>query len=333
MIERVFTAFRWLDHLRKTARRRRNPSHAARLPFPVRCDRPRRLDADLWAGCRGPAAGDARKNSPVCPSQTDAGSHVRSREETEQPTLAVLQVDPPNADPAEQEDQAAAQNPPSATAGYRIITTIAAIPAPDASSNGTPAPSPAPSNSISTTAAGMAASANANTAELSEPPPSVVASVDADNVAKPDITETAVIQTDVIKSDVGVSDVAETMTSPLQSNFAPPLPVSRPAQVANVSHRPRNIPPWIGHHLFAKRNRHRKVIPAITSFAISCSQPCPTANFAVRLSLFRRVQVAIGGPSCESPSDMSRGRALDRARRGDPAPASAPPATRRSRRS
>lgn len=184
-----------------------------------------------------------------------------SREETEQPTLAVLQVDPPNADPAEPEDQAAAQNPPSATTGPQPeFTAIAAIPAPDASSNGTPAPSPAPSNSISTTAAGMAASANANTAELSEPPPSVVASVDADNITKPDITETAVIQTDVIKSDVGVSDVAETMTSPLQSNFRPPLPVSRPAQVANVTPSAAKHPSVDRPSSVAKRNRHRKVV-------------------------------------------------------------------------
>ena len=62
-----------------------------------------------------------------------------SREETEQPTLAVLQVDPPNADPAEPEDQAAAQNPPSATTGPQPeFTAIAAIPAPDATAMARP---------------------------------------------------------------------------------------------------------------------------------------------------------------------------------------------------
>jgi hypothetical protein len=181
-----------------------------------------------------------------------------SPREAEQPMLAVLQVDPPNADPAEPKpDQVAAQNPPLATTDPQPkLTSIAAILAHDATSAAassvTPATSPAPSDSVSPTSTDTA-SAHANTAEPSEPPPSVVASVDAGDVAKPDITKTT-----AIKTDVEVSDVAETMTSPFGSNFKPPLPVSRPAQVAEVT-------PWAAKQLsakpaVAKRNRHRKVV-------------------------------------------------------------------------
>ena len=82
-----------------------------------------------------------------------------SPREAEQPTLAVLQIDPPNADPAEPEDQAAAQNAPLATTDPQPkLTSIAAILAPDATSAAAssvpPAASPAPSNSVSPTASG-----------------------------------------------------------------------------------------------------------------------------------------------------------------------------------
>jgi hypothetical protein len=186
-----------------------------------------------------------------------------SREETEQPMLAVLQVDPPNADPAEPKpDQAAAQKPPLATTDPQPkLTSIAAILALDATSAAassvTPATSPAPSDSVSPTATDTA-SAHANPAESSEQPLSVVASVDAGNVTKPDLRKTTAIKTDVIKPDVGVSYVAETMTSPFGSNFRPPLPVSRPAQVADVT--PSAAKPSAKPAVVAKRNRHRKVV-------------------------------------------------------------------------
>jgi hypothetical protein len=184
-----------------------------------------------------------------------------SREETEQPMLAVLQVDPPNADPAEPKpDQAAAQNPPLATTDPQPkLTSIAAILALDATSAAassvTPAATPAPSNSVSPTARDTAASSNATTAEASDEPPSVVASADAGNVTKPEITKTTTIKT---KSDVVVSDVAETMISPFGNNFRPPLPVSRPAQVAEVTPAAAKQPS--AKPAAAKRNRHRKMV-------------------------------------------------------------------------
>jgi hypothetical protein len=183
------------------------------------------------------------------------------REGTEQPTLAVLQVDTPAAHPTEPApDQA--EHPATTAPGAQPESTAAAPPATDAPSvatdSATPAASAAPSAPVSP-AADTAPSADSVAAEPSEPPPRVEPSLKADDAAKPDIAKTDVTKSDAAKSDVGASDVAATMTSPFGKHFKAPLPVNRPAQAAQVAdptppaaERSAAKPPRA-----AKRHRHR----------------------------------------------------------------------------
>jgi hypothetical protein len=197
-----------------------------------------------------------------------------SREETQPPTLAVLQVDPRAADPAEPSlDQTEAQHVVMAAPSVQPESTASAPPAADAhpvadaspsaaTGAATPAASPASSNSVLPPAANMAASADAAAAKPSEPPPGVETSVEAGDTAKPNVAKADTAKSDAPKSDVGASDVAETMTSPLGEHFRPPLPGSRPAQIAQAADptapaakRSSTKPPAV-----AKRHRHRKVV-------------------------------------------------------------------------
>ncbi|MEH6951232.1 hypothetical protein V4R08_07770 [Nitrobacter sp. NHB1] len=210
-----------------------------------------------------------------------------SREETEQPTLAVLQVDIPAAHPAEPEsNQAEAQHPATAAPGAQPESTGTAPPAADApraadapsvaTDSATPAASPEPSDSVPPATADTTPStdAAAASAEPSEPPPGVETSVEAGDDAKPDTAKTDATKPDVTKSDaansdattseVGASDVVETMTSPFGEHFRAPLPVNRPARANQVADptppaakRSAANPPRAArrHH-----HRHRRVI-------------------------------------------------------------------------
>ncbi|ABE63682.1 conserved hypothetical protein [Nitrobacter hamburgensis X14] len=192
-----------------------------------------------------------------------------SREETEQPTLAVLQVDTPTAHPAEPvPDQAEAQHRMTAApdAQPEAATAPAATDAPSASTdNATPAASPEPSDPVPP-AADTASSADAAAAEPSDPPPSVEPSLKAGDAVKPDTAKT-----DAAKSDVGVSDVAETMTSPFGEHFTAPLPVNRPAQAAQIADptpaakRSSAKPPRAAkRHRRATRPSHRSSQPVVS---------------------------------------------------------------------
>jgi hypothetical protein len=199
-----------------------------------------------------------------------------SREETEQPTLAVLQVDTPAAHPAEPgPDQAEAQHPVTAAPGAQPEST-AVSPAADApraadvpsvaTDSATPAASPESSDSVPPATADTTPSTDAAAAKPSEPPPP---QVKAGSAVKPDTAKTDATKSDVPKSDattseVGASDVVETMTSPFGEHFRAPVPANRPAQAAQVADsttpaakRSTAKPPRAArrHH-----RRHRRVI-------------------------------------------------------------------------
>jgi hypothetical protein len=199
-----------------------------------------------------------------------------SREETEQPTLAVLQVDTPAAHPAEPEsNQAEAQHPATATPGAQPESNAAANAPRDADApsvatdSATPAASPEPSDSVPPATTDTTPSTDADAAKPSEPPPGVETSVEAGDDAKPDTAKTnatkpEVPKSDAANSDVGASDVVETMTSPFGEHFKAPLPVNRPAQAAQIADptppaakRSSAKPP---HAARRHRRRHRRVI-------------------------------------------------------------------------
>lgn len=189
-----------------------------------------------------------------------------SREETERPTLAVLRVDTPAADSAEpRTDQAEAQQPVTTPTDVQSEANSVALPTTDGSSPATDGVTPSASTASSSSAplqvADTASSTDAVTAKSSEPAQDAEASVDAADTVKPDIAKTDAAKSNVT-SDVGISDVVETMTSPLGEHFRPPLPGSRPAQIAQAADptpptakRSSTKPPPI-----AKRRRHRKVV-------------------------------------------------------------------------
>lgn len=167
-----------------------------------------------------------------------------SREETQQPTLAVLQVDTPAAGPAL--EQTETSHPPTAAPDAPPESTGAAPPAADtpsaATDTTTSAASPASSDSVTPPAANLPSAEAA--AETPSEPSRVETSVEAGDAVKPDIAETDAAKSDVTKSDVAkseapksetaASDVAETMTSPFGAHFKPPLPGHRPTQIAQA---------------------------------------------------------------------------------------------------
>jgi hypothetical protein len=148
-----------------------------------------------------------------------------SREEPQQPTLAVLQVDTPAAEPP-------------------------AADAPSAAADGT---APAAPPELSETATPHTADPAPSTEAVAEKPselPRAEAPVEAKDAVKPDAEKIEDVKTDatktgsakpdlakpdVAKSDAGASDVAETMTSPFGAHFKPPLPGHRPTQLAQTA--------------------------------------------------------------------------------------------------
>lgn len=173
-----------------------------------------------------------------------------SREDTQQPTLAVLQVDTPAAGPTPEHAEA-----PVATApGAQPDSTDIVLPAADAASGATDstasAASPALSDSAAPSVADTAPAAEAATEKPSEPPP-VDTSIEAGDAVKPDIANadsanagaanTDVAKSDAPKSAAGASVVAETMTSPFGAHFKPPLPGHRPTQIAQATGRASSV--------------------------------------------------------------------------------------------
>ncbi|WP_438275268.1 hypothetical protein [Nitrobacter sp.] len=197
-----------------------------------------------------------------------------SREDTQQPTLAVLQVDTPAAGPTPEHAEA-----PVATApGAQPDSTDIVLPAADAASGATDstasAASPALSDSAAPSVSDTAPAAEAATEKPSEPPP-VDTSIEAGDAVKPDIAKaysanagaatTDVANTDVAKSDApksaGASDVAETMTSPFGANFKPPLPGHRPTQIAQATGKASSVAKRSSAKpTLAKRAHRRQVI-------------------------------------------------------------------------
>lgn len=195
-----------------------------------------------------------------------------SREETQQPTLAVLQVDTP-AGPEH------ADAPAAAAPDAQPSSTGAAPSAADAASAATDSTASAASPALPD--ADTAPSAEAATEKPSEPP-RVETSSETGDAVKPDIANAGTATTDVAKSDAaaktdtaktnvaksdapkadaGPSDVAETMTSPFGARFKPPLPGRRPTQIAQATGKTSSVakrssakPPVV------KRARHRHVI-------------------------------------------------------------------------
>ena len=199
-----------------------------------------------------------------------------SREETQQPTLAVLQVDTP-AGPEH------ADAPAAAAPDAQPDSTDAASAATDSTAS---VASPALPDTAAPPGADTAPSAEAATEKPSEPP-RVETSIEAGDAIKPDIakadsanagaantdvaksdaaakTDTAktdVAKSDAPKADAGASDVAETMTSPFGAHFKPPLPGRRPTRIAQATGKASSVakrssakPPVV------KRARHRHVI-------------------------------------------------------------------------
>lgn len=235
-----------------------------------------------------------------------------SPEESQQPTLAVLQVDTPAAKPAEPRlDQAEAQPPVTATPDAQPEATVAAAPAaadaPSAATDSaTPAASPAPSGSVPP-AADTAPGADTAATKPPEPSPGVETSVKAGDAVKPDIAKadganagaanadvaksdaaakadtakTDVAKSDAPKSDAGASDLVETMTSPFGAHFKPPLPGHRPAQTAqatgkasSVAKRSSTKPPAVkrAHHRHVIQ-RPRRIRPAAPNPALQPASP------------------------------------------------------------
>jgi hypothetical protein len=196
-----------------------------------------------------------------------------SREEQEaidQPTLAVLQVETPTAEPAP--NQAEAQHPVTSASDAQPESTTTAPPATDAPSVATdgtaPAASPPPPDSAPPAAADSAPPDDAAVSKPSEPPPGVEPSIEAGDAVKPDIAaedatdavKTDVVKPDIAKPDVEASDVVATMTSPFGEHFRAPLPVSRPAQAALIADptSPTAKPSSAKPPRAAKRHHHRR---------------------------------------------------------------------------
>lgn len=181
--------------------------------------------------------------------------------EAEQPTLAVLQVDTPAAEPATPEsNQAAAQHTvtalsdaqPEAGADVPSATDAPSAPA----DTDEPAASPPRSGSVPAIAD---TTPPANTAA---PEPSELARGGETAGEAGDAVKPAVARSDASSTDGKTSDVAETMTSPFGEHSRPPLPVSRPAQKTQVADptppttkRSSAKPPRV-----AKQHHHRRVI-------------------------------------------------------------------------
>jgi hypothetical protein len=181
--------------------------------------------------------------------------------EVGQPTLAVLHVDTPAADPAAAEsNQAEAQHTVTPISDAQPEAAADAPPATDAPSAPADTDEPAASSSRSDPVPAMAdTTPPANTAapEPSEPTRGSETAGEADEAVKP-----AVAKSDASSTDGKTSGVTETMTSPFGEHSKPPLPASRPVQKTQVadpatpttkrsSTKPRRA---------AKKHHHRSVI-------------------------------------------------------------------------
>ncbi len=177
--------------------------------------------------------------------------------EVGQPTLAVLQVDTPAADPATPEsNQAEAQHTVTPLSDAQPEAAADAPPATDAPSApaDTDEPAASPPQSEPVPAIGdTTPPANTAAPEPSEP---ARGSETAGEAVKP-----AVAKSDASSTD-GKTSVTETMTSPFGEHSKPPLPASRPVQKTQVadpatpttkrsSTKPRRA---------AKKHHHRSVI-------------------------------------------------------------------------
>jgi hypothetical protein len=198
-----------------------------------------------------------------------------SREDTQQPTLAVLQVDTPAAGPTLEHAEAPVATAPGAQPDSTDIVPPAADAASGANDSTASAASPALSDPAAPSVADTAPSAEAAREKPSEPPP-VDTSIEAGDAVKPDIAKadsanagaatTDVANTDVAKSDApksaaGASDVAETMTSPFGANFKPPLPGHRPTQIAQATGKASSVAKRSSTKpTLAKRAHRRQVI-------------------------------------------------------------------------
>jgi hypothetical protein len=215
-----------------------------------------------------------------------------SRETSEQPTLAVLQVDTPATEPAP--DQAEAQHPVTAVPNAQPESAAVAPRAADtppatdtlsaATDKATPAVSPASSDSVPPPAADTMPATDAAAAKSSEPPPDVGSSLGSGDAVKPDTAKTNAAKPDDPKPHTEASDVSEMMTSPLGESSKPPLPGNRPtrtiqaaAPTTPAARRPSAKPPRI-----AKRHRHRKVRRSVrTRSAAPNPAPPATSPFAL----------------------------------------------------
>jgi hypothetical protein len=173
-----------------------------------------------------------------------------SREDTQQPTLAVLQVDKPAAVPTPEHAEAPAATAPGAQPDSTDIVPPAADAAPRATDSTASAASPALSDSAAPPVADTAPSAGAAMEKPSEPSP-IDTSIEAGDAVKPDIAKadsanagaanTDVARSDAPRSAADASDVAETMTSPFGAHFKPPLPGHRPTQIAQATGKASSV--------------------------------------------------------------------------------------------
>lgn len=214
--------------------------------------------------------------------------------EAQQPTLAVLQVDPsaepatPEANQAEtqhltplsdaQLSDALPKNGPDAPA-TDALPAKDAPPAPDTLSatdspaapagNDVPATSPPPSASAPATA-DTTPPVNTAAPEPSEPASRDETAVDASKAVKPpsDVAAAPAAQSDTssAQEQEKPADVVETMTSPSGEHFKPPLPGHRPVEAAQVTADPSpsatkrssaKEPRRAKHHRHKTRHSHR----------------------------------------------------------------------------
>lgn len=153
--------------------------------------------------------------------------------ETQQPTLAVLQVDKPAAEPAPPEaSQHEAQSAEAASPDARQETG-----APAANTPTTDAP---PATPTADTPAAPAEAAAADTTPANAPAPEPATGpgdepVKAGEAVKPPgATTTPAAKSDAVPTDGKTSEAEETTTSPVKDDFKTPLPGQRPAEAAKT---------------------------------------------------------------------------------------------------
>lgn len=178
------------------------------------------------------------------PELTFGSKEADGSKETEQPTLAVLQVDTSAAEPAAPESKRAeaqhtatplSEAQAESEADAPTVDALPAAPAADApatpAGSDSPAALPSPSNPTPATA-NTTPPADAAAPKSSEPTPGGETSAEADDDAEPVIPKSGAAAT-----DGKTSDATKTMTSapPPGENFKPPLPSHRPAEAAQAA--------------------------------------------------------------------------------------------------